>query len=146
MRQTILFSLITVILCQACSAQQSLNTPTTSPGNIAIEETANMPTPSMIIDPMKQRGKIVTVLVGDVFAVSLPQGSSRWKVDYAGSVFQLLTLAENMEEPGPQGWLFRAIAVGQTDIRLTAPAAECNQPQPCPPAPPISYVFTVDVK
>jgi len=109
-----------------------------------MEAPSEMPIPSMIIDPMKQNGKVVTILVGDVFAVALPQGSSRWKVDYS-SVFQPLTPAENMKEPGLQGWLFQAVAVGKADIRLTAPAAECNQP-PCPPAPPITYVFTVDVK
>ena len=152
MRQIILFSLITMFFCQSCAAQQVLNTPTlnatVAPGSIAIEETPymqTMPAPSMIIDPVKQRGKVVTVLIGDVFAVALPPDSSRWKVDYS-SVFQPLTPAENMEEPGPLGWFFRAIARGQADIRLTAPAAVCNEPQPCPPAPPVTYVFTVDIK
>jgi hypothetical protein len=143
MRQIKLFLLVAVFFCQSCAAQP-LDI-TAAPSSVVVEETPEMPTPDMIVDPMKQRGQVVTVLVGDVFAVALPQGSSKWKVDYADSVVEPLTPAENMREPGPRGWLFRAVAAGQTDIRLTAPAAACNQP-PCPPPSPITFVFTVEVK
>ena len=152
MRQIIFFSILTVLFCQSCAAQPALSTPASSvtdaSDSVVIKETLEMPTmptPILIIDPMEQRGKIVTLVVGDVFAIAVPQGSSRWKVDYS-SVFQPLTPVENMLEPGPQGWFFRAVKVGKADIRLTAFAAACDQPQPCPPAPPISYGFTVDVK
>jgi hypothetical protein len=152
MRQIIFFSILTVFFCQSCTTQPVLSTPTinatAASDSVVIKETLEMPTmptPSLIINPMEQRGKVVTLAVGDVFAIAVPQGSSRWKVDYS-SVFQPLTPVENMLEPGPQGWFFRAVKVGQADIRLTAFAAPCDQPQPCPPAAPISYVFTVDVK
>ncbi len=138
MRQIKLFLLIVVFFCQSCAGPQVVNTPT--------EEITNMPAPNVLIDPMAQRGSTVALSVGDVFAVALPKGSSIWKVDYAGSVVEPLTLPENMEEPGSQGWLFRAVAAGQTDIRLTASTAPCTGPDPCPPAPPITFVFTVDVK
>jgi len=104
-----------------------------------------MPIPSLVIDPLKQRGKLVTVSVGDVFAISVPMDSLRWKVDYS-SIFEPLTPQENMREPGPHGWFFRAVKIGQADIRLTMQAPACDGPQPCPPASPINYVFTVDVK
>lgn len=139
MRPITLFLLISVFLCQSCAPQQALSSPA--------EGSPTMPTPSLVIDPIKQRGKTVTVSVGDVFSVSLPAGDAGgWKVDYASSVVQSLTPVENMEQPGPQGWFFRATAVGQTDIRLTSYAPPCNDPQPCPPAPPMTFVFTLDVK
>ncbi len=149
MRQIKLFFLVAVFFCQSCAAQQTVVSPTldatATQNNVVVEETMEIPAPNMIVDPMMPGGQVVTVLVGDVFAVALPQGSSKWKVDYADSVVEPLTPAENMREPGPRGWLFRAVAVGQTDIRLTAPAAVCNQP-PCPPPSPIAFVFTVEVK
>ena len=149
MRQTKLFLLLAVLFCQSCAAQQTEVSPTIVPTNVVAEETQQMPTmpvPDVLVDPMRRFGDPVVVSVGNVIAVAMPPGSSKWKFDYADSVVELLTPAENMTNPGPQGWLFRAVAVGQTDIRLTAPAAICNQPQPCPPAPPMTFVFTVEVK
>jgi hypothetical protein len=111
-----------------------LDTPTTTPSS-----------PNLTIDPAFQRGQVIPLSAGDVFAISLPPGSSIWKVEYAAEVVEPLTPAEKMTEPGPQGWLFRAVAAGQTEIRLTAPAPACAKP-PCPPAAPMTFVFTVDVK
>lgn len=150
MRKIILFLMVAVFFTQSCIAQQALSTPTINATTPPIEEVTlempTMPSPSITIDPMRQRGKLVTVLVGDIFSITVPQGSSRWKVDYAGSVVEPLTPVENMEEPGPQGWFFRAIATGQTDIRLTSYAPPCDSSVPCPPAPPIGFVFTLEVK
>ena len=105
-----------------------------------------LPAPRLAIDPLNQRGQTVDLSVGDVFAVSVPPRSSTWKVDFSDMVVQSLIPAEEMQSPGAQGWLFRAVAAGQTDIRLTAVAPACNQPQPCPPAPPVEFVFTVNVR
>lgn len=116
--------------------EPSLETPTTTP---------SASTPSLTIDPAFQRGQVIPLSVGDVFAISLPPGSAIWKVAYAAEVVEPLTPADKMTEPGPQGWLFRAVAAGQTEIRLTAPAPACAKP-PCPPAAPMVFVFTVDVK
>ena len=153
MRQIKFFFLFVILFCQSCAAQQVEISPTldaaTVTAAVTAEETQEMPTlpvPDVLVDPLRQRGQVIAVSVGDVIAVAIPPGSSRWKVGYADSVVEALTSAENMAEPGPQGWLFRAVAVGQTDLRLTAPAAICNQPQPCPPAPPPTFVFTVEVK
>ncbi|MBI3160870.1 MAG: hypothetical protein HYZ23_00090, partial [Chloroflexi bacterium] len=104
-----------------------------------------MSAPVITINPMMQRGQTVTLAAGDVFVVSLPPGYSIWTVNFAGEIIQPLTPAEKMSEPGPQGWLFQAVAAGQTDIRLTAPAPACAQP-PCPPAAPVTFVFTIEVK
>ncbi|HMU93924.1 MAG TPA: hypothetical protein PKE35_13685 [Anaerolineales bacterium] len=114
--------------------EPSLEMPTTTPS-----------APSLTIDPAFQRGQVIPLSVGDVFAISVPPGSSIWKVAYAAEVVEPLTPADKMTEPGSQGWLFRAVAAGQTDIRLTAPAPACAKP-PCPPAAPMVFVFTVDVK
>jgi len=151
MRPITWFLLSAIFFCQSCVGKQTLNTPAPilTPTNVVTEEVLEMPTmptPSILIDPMMQRDKVVSILVGDVFSVSVPQGFSNWKVDYSDSVIQLLTPVENMREPGPQGWIFQAVAVGQTDIRLTSSTAVCNDPQPCPSAPPVTYVFMVDVK
>lgn len=151
MRKFILFLMVPIFFTQSCIAQQALSTPTinattTPPIEEVTLEMPTMPSPSMTIDPMRQRGKLVTVFVGDIFAISVPQGSPKWKVDYAGSVVEPLTPVENMEEPGSQGWFFRAIATGQTDIRLTSHTPPCESSVPCPPAPPIVFVFTLEVK
>ena len=137
-RMTVL-SLIIVFFCQSCAGQQAQPASTPNPESNLIQETpdmSTMPSPSVTIDPRRQRGEVVSVSVGDVFAVNLPQGSSKWAVDYANSVVEPLTPAGKMNEPGPDGWLFRAVAAGQTDIRLTAPAAKCTEPPPCPPPSP----------
>lgn len=146
----IAFLLIVTFFNQSCAApatptatvtpvlvmteEPSLETPTTTPS-----------APSLTIDPAFQRGQVIPLSVGDVFAISLPPGSSVWKVAYAAEVIEPLTSADKMTEPGPQGWLFRAVAAGQTEVRLTAPAPACAKP-PCPPAAPMMFVFTVDVK
>ncbi len=132
--------------CAAPSTQAAIFTPTVE----MTEEPLDIPTatpssPSLTIDPAFQRGQVIPLSAGDVFAISLPPGSSIWKVEYAAEVIEPLTPADKMTEPGPQGWLFRAVAAGQTEIRLTAPAPACAKP-PCPPAAPMTFVFTVDVK
>lgn len=140
--------LVVMFFSQSCAApiQEATSTPTL----VVIEEPLDTPTttpssPSLTIDPAFQRGQVIPLSAGDVFAISLPPGSSIWKVEYAAEVVEPLTPAEKMTEPGPQGWLFRAVAAGQTEIRLTAPAPACAKP-PCPPAAPMTFVFTVDVK
>ena len=148
MRRITLLLLLLGMVCQACAIQEPSSTQIPLKDQ-TVEATAVMPalpTPATTIDPLKQRNRVVTVTVGDVFAVTVPPGSSKWTVDYANSVVQLLTSGTDVNEPGPQGWLFRAVAVGSTDIRLTSVLPACNSPTPCPPAPPVTIVFTVEVK
>lgn len=84
--------------------------------------------------------------VGDVFTISVPDQNFTWQIDFADTVIQPLTPPEKMDRPDSPGWLFRALAPGRTDIRVTASAAVCDAGTPCPPAPPITFVFTIEVK
>ncbi|MBI3151024.1 MAG: protease inhibitor I42 family protein [Chloroflexi bacterium] len=105
-----------------------------------------LPTANVFINPEEQSGTTVIVSVGDIVAIALPSASPTWQVTFADTIIQSLIPPEHMNQPGEQGWLFRAIAKGDTDVRLTAPAMSCDPGTPCPPAAPITFAFTIEVK
>jgi hypothetical protein len=127
---------------QSCVSQET----SIPPSPTMTESIPTAPVPSMILNPSQLTGQTVTLAVGDVFAVSLPDESFTWQVNFADTVIQSLTPLEKMTEPDSPGWIFRALAPGQTDIRVTASAAVCDAGTPCPPPAPITFVFTIEVK
>jgi len=132
-----------IIFClgvQSCNTQGS-STPSPIP---ATETSTAQPTPSMILHPAELTGQQITIALGDVFAVALPDQRFNWQINFADTVIQMLTPLENVVDN--EGWLFRATAPGLTDIRVTASAAPCPSETPCPPPPPITFVFTIEVK
>jgi hypothetical protein len=81
-------------------------------------------------------GEVVSVAVGQTVAVRRPAEFSEWQVDYAATVIEPLTPRERMRTPGPDGWKFKAIASGETDITVTAVMrvdADRGAPPPAPP-------------
>lgn len=67
-----------------------------------------------------QTGQEVEIRNGETFVVRLPFEGSAWQLDFAAEVLQLLTPADRVAAPGPEGWRFRAVAPGTTDLTLTA--------------------------
>lgn len=138
--------------CHACGRQLPAgSSPAGSDAPTAVAtETAFLipagPAPWLNIEPERQNGETISVPRGEAFAIVVPSGFPTWQISYAGTVIQPLTPLEEMQVPGPQGWLFRSIASGQTEVRLTAPALDCDPGAACPPASPITFVVTIEVK
>ena len=135
-------SLMICLIGQSCASQGS----SISPSPTATEALPTAPVPSTILDPAQLAGQEITLAVGDVFAISLPDQKFTWQVNFADTVIQPLTPLEKMGQPDLPGWLFQAVAKGKTDVRVTARATPCDPGTPCPPAPPITFVFTIEVK
>jgi hypothetical protein len=106
-----------------------------------------LPSPDLVIDSRRaQREGTVTVNLNQVIAITPPSEPPQWRITYAESVLELLTSKEVLEDSELKQWLFRAWAVGSTDIRLTSITPACDAPLPCPQAPPQVIVFTLEVK
>jgi hypothetical protein len=73
-----------------------------------------------------------TVRVGQVIKV-VEASEADWSVSYRPEVLRALTPLERMRKPGPEGWLFRAIIPGATEITLESSAPPCPPGQPCAP-------------
>jgi len=89
-------------------------------------------TPDLVITPGPP-GQAVTLQVGQIIALQPPDPASEWQVTYSSKLFEALTPPDQMRRPGAAGWLFRAIAPGQTDLGLTSIAPPCPPGSPCPP-------------
>jgi hypothetical protein len=87
--------------------------------------------------------QVVNVSIGHVIAFTRPLDAAEWQVDYDSTLLSPLTPAEKMRKPDAQGWLFRALATGQSDLIFTSIVA-CAQP-PCPPTV-ARFVVTVNVQ
>src|SRR5574341_777123 len=126
-----------------CSRADVSPSPVASPSpHITPVET--MLRPDILITPA-QSGQVISVSVGQVIGVTNPGATMEWQVDYASAVLELLTPRENLRAPGPEGWRFRSIAPGQTDLVLTSIPQPCPNNTPCPLMP-ARFVFTIKVK
>jgi hypothetical protein len=85
-------------------------------------------------------GGTVTVRRGDTLAVPPPIDTPEWQVDFATDVLDLLNPPDKRRSPGPEGWRFRAISVGETDIALT------EIPRPSGGAAPAPRRFVVTIR
>jgi len=78
----------------------------------AIEDTADT-----VID-LSRVGETVTLKVGQVIRVVRPR-ESRWQVDYASDILTMLTPADEVPNPGPDGWRLQAAKPGETVLQFT---------------------------
>jgi hypothetical protein len=92
----------------------------------------------VVVQPAQQS---VNVRVGQTLSIPLPFDADAWSVDYASNILELLDPSK-ASRPGPQGWRFRALARGETDVALTEVSAVA--PGGAPPAP-RRFVITVRV-
>ncbi len=103
---------------------------------------APRPTPHLVINP-RQPMQIIVVSVGQVIAFTRPLDVAEWQVDYDAASLSPLMSPETMRTPDAQGWLFRAVAAGQSDLTFTS-IASCPAP-PCPPTV-ARFVVTIHVQ
>ena len=100
--------------------------------------------PDVFITPAHS-GHRISVSVGQVIGLANPSAATEWQVTYAAEVLEIVTPSENVSAPGSAGWLFRAIAPGQTDLILTSRPQPCSSQTPCPPIP-ARFIFTIAVQ
>ncbi len=90
-------------------------------------------------------GRTVTVKVGQTLRIVRPTDAAEWQVDYSADVLEALTPSEKMRSPGPDGWRFKAVAAGETDVTLTAVTPVSPNGGAPPPAPP-HFTATIRVQ
>jgi hypothetical protein len=110
---------------------------------VAACSTAMLPTASASDDVViSSFGHVVTVSVGQTLRIVRPGDTPDWQVDYAADKLQALQSSEQLRSPGPDGWRFKAIAAGESDIMLT-PIVKADPGHPAPPAPPPHFIATI---
>jgi len=72
-----------------------------------------------VVIARSQFGETVTVKTGQTLSIPRPADFPEWQVDYANNVLEALTAPDKMRSPGPDGWRFKAIAAGETDLAFT---------------------------
>jgi predicted secreted protein len=87
-----------------------------------------------------QFGQVVSVKKGQTLSIVPPADFSEWQVDYAKEILQPLTPSDRMRSPGRDGWRFKAIAPGETDVALTAVMPADRHGSAAPPR------FTVTIR
>ena len=85
----------------------------------------------------------VVVRVGQTLGLHTPRSGVQWQVSYDTESLRLLTPVDELAAPGPRGWVWRGIKVGQSELVLTS-RAKCDAP-PCPPNV-MEITLQVDVK
>jgi hypothetical protein len=89
-------------------------------------------------------GQVVTVTVGQTLRIVRPGDAPDWQVDYAADKLQALQSSEQMRSPGPDGWRFKAIAAGDSDVTVTR-IVSASPGRPGPPAAPPHFTVTIHV-
>ncbi len=107
--------------------------PTTSP-SITPPPPASTPLAKIIVGPADV-GHTVVVHVNQQINLVPISTELTWQVDYESSILTALTPPDKMNMPGPEGWLFQAVAVGETDLVVTSIPAPCLPGTPCAPMP-----------
>ena len=87
--------------------------------------------------------QLTTVKVGETINV-VDSPDFEWSVSYRPEVLLALTPPEKMNKPGPRGWVFRAIAPGNTEIMIESSAPPCPGGTPCSPNI-VRWVFPIQV-
>ena len=89
----------------------------------------------------EQFGRVVTISIGQTFVIRRPLDVEEWQVDFATDILEVLNSADRRQSPGPEGWRFRAIGIGETDLALT----ERPPRNGGAPPPPRRFVVTIRV-
>ena len=78
------------------------------------------------------------VRVGQTVGLKPFRDGVRWQVSFSDAALELLTAPDRLPEPGPDGWVWKALAPGLTEITLTS-----TVPCPAPPCAPNVQRFTI---
>ena len=134
-KATGLLALLLPALHVVVACGQALEPPT-APVSAAQAETVT----ADVVLTTDQNLQTVTVSVGQVIQVKIPTHGSEWAADYAFDILEALTPPDKMADPGPDGWLFRAKAAGETDLAFRMiPSGGGSPPNP------MRIVFTIRV-
>jgi hypothetical protein len=83
-----------------------------------------------------------TVQVGQVINIAAAT-ESEWVVSYRPEILLALTPEETMSQPGAEGWFFRVLAPGSTELVLESTAVPCPGDAPCAPNV-MRFVFPIE--
>jgi hypothetical protein len=111
-----------------------------SPARGAAPGTEGTPQDEVVIAPTEGQ-PATSVHVGQTFAVARPESHDEWQVVYNPGALLALTAAEKIRQPGLEGWRFKAIQSGETQILLTSVSPPCAKDTPC--AAPIREQFVI---
>lgn len=82
----------------------------------------------------EQYEQTVPARLHDIVAVNLKRSGAGWRVEFDRSVLEYLGPPESLAAPGAEGWSFRCVGTGTSELVLAAPAAPCPAGAVCPPA------------
>ena len=103
-----------------------------------------MPKADVVIVP--QQNTMAKALLGQTIALARPEDYDDWQLSYDSGALTVLTPPEKMHAPGLQGWLFRTIKPGATQIVLISKLPACRKGQPCPHLKPQRFVIMLQVQ
>jgi hypothetical protein len=98
--------------------------------------------PRLVITP-EQLGQTVVARLGQQVVLRRPVDVPRWTLDFDPAILKPLMGTERIRMPGPEGWLFKAVGLGRSEVVATSVSA-CSPDEPCPP--PVRFSVTVEVK
>lgn len=93
--------------------------------------TATLDQTDVVLQPDRS-GQTVFVRQSQVIGIPSPAPGMEWQVSFDSTFLESLIPLDRMRVPGVQGWIFRAIAPGETELSLTSIAAPCKEGRPCP--------------
>jgi hypothetical protein len=103
--------------------------PTTTGGPSPAPQASTAP-PDVVIN-VPAGDALVTVKIGQTIGVK-PPGDGKWQVAFDAEALSLLTSSDRLEQPGPEGWVWKAVKPRQVDLVLTSKPPPCDSP-PCTP-------------
>lgn len=96
-----------------------------------------------VILEVAQKDIPIQVRVNDVIQVRLPLKQMEWQVSYTADLLVPVMPPDRMRNPGADGWFFRAIAPGISNIMLTSIPQPCPTQTPCPSTA-ARWIFIID--
>lgn len=123
---------ISLVLVSSASACRGKPASPPSPGSAAKQELkaiVSTPGPNEVTISPEEFDRTTILKVGQVFRVKPPLDAARWQVSYDDKVITSLFTADRMAAPGAQGWLFRVVAEGQTEVTfVSVPRSDAGPP------------------
>jgi hypothetical protein len=97
-----------------------------------LEPTTESVPQANVVLTQDQDQQLTTIQVGQIINLA-NDPEFEWTISYRSEILLALTPEEAMSQPGSEGWFFRVIAPGATEIVLESKAAPCPDNTPCMP-------------
>lgn len=131
----LVFGILPLLFLGACAAQGNSTPATMStlppPASTVVTAAATDIHADVVITE-SQHQQVTTVKVGQIINVT-SHPEFEWSVSYYDQVLLALTPPEKIKQPGADGWFFRVVAPGATEIVLESIAPPCPAGTLCPP-------------